>query len=373
MPLERHHRMEATGAWDVWMVVLCLAANVVSADEAVLPDPLVMNSGERVTTPEQWRERRAEIVEMLLTHEYGHIPPAPGPAVVAGRSSVTALDGAATLERLTLALGPSNALHIETALYLPTDAPGPFPVILAVDSVWLEHHAPVAREVVRRGYIFAGFDRHGFDADNADRSDGVHPLYPDYDWASVAAWAWGAMRIVDYLVSREDVEETRIALTGHSRAGKVALLAGGLDERIALVAPHASGAGGAGSFMASGKDCETLELITQPERFHYWFHPRLREYAGKEATMPFDQHFLKALVAPRTLVTLEASGDLWANPYGTRMTHLAAQPVFELLGAGNRNRIHFREGGHDMTDDDWTVLLDMADQVFKGASDDSGG
>ncbi len=53
MPLERHHRMEATGAWDVWMVVLCLAANVVSADEAVLPDPLVMNSGERVTTPEQ--------------------------------------------------------------------------------------------------------------------------------------------------------------------------------------------------------------------------------------------------------------------------------------------------------------------------------
>lgn len=347
---------------------MCLAAHGTSTEEVVLPDPLVMNCGQRVTTSEQWRERRAEIVELLLTHEYGHIPPAPGPATVVLRASTSALDGAAMLERLTLAMGPSNGLRIEAALYVPQGRPGPFPVILAVDSVWLEHLTPVAREAVRRGYVFAGFDRHGFDADNADRSDGVHPLYPDYDWATVAAWAWGAMRIVDYLVSREDVDGARLALTGHSRAGKVALLAGALDERIALVAPHASGAGGAGSFMVVGRECETLERITQPERFHYWFHPRLREYVGREATMPFDQHFLKALVAPRTLFTLEASGDLWANPLGTRMTHLAAQPVFDLLGASDRNGIYFREGGHDMTDDDWTKLLDRADLVLKAGS-----
>lgn len=194
----------------------------------------------------------------------------------------------------------------------------------------------------------------------------MHAAYPDYDWATLAAWAWGAMRLVDYLETLEEVDTERIALTGHSRAGKTALLAGGLDERIALVAPHCSGTGGAGSHRIYGPKSETLELITRPDRFGYWFHSRLRAFAGKEERLPFDQHFLRALVAPRCVVSLGATEDLWANPLGTQQMWEAAQPVFDFLGAPGNNVLYFRPGGHDMTEDDWHVLLDYCDHFFRG-------
>ena len=105
-------------------------------------------------------------------------------------------------------------------------------------------------------------------------------------------------------------------------------------------------------------------MITQPERFGYWFHPRLRLFAGQEEKLPFDQHALKALVAPRALICTDALGDVWANPAGNRATSKAADDVFRLLGAERRNALHFREGKHDMTSQDWKAILDYADWHF---------
>lgn len=331
-----------------------------------LPDPLLAADGTRVATPEDWRRRREEIADLLLDYEYGRMPSAPGNIRVENATATPALDGAATELRAVLALGPGHALRVPVGLFIPRNGKGPFPTVLAIEPVWEDHLRPVARRMVERGYIFAGFRHHAFDADNADRGDGVHPLYPGYDWATLAAWAWGTMRVADYLLTLEAVDPGQLAVTGHSRCGKTALLAGALDERFALVVPHASGAGGAGCYRRSGPDCETLELITDAQRFHYWFHPRLRAFAGREDRLPFDQHFLKALVAPRALLSIEGLGDLWANPLGTQHTWAAAQPVFDLLGAGERNAVHFRPGGHDTTDEDWDTLLEFADHVFFG-------
>jgi hypothetical protein len=172
------------------------------------------------------------------------------------------------------------------------------------------------------------------------------------------------MRVADYLATRPEIDVSKMAVTGHSRCGKAALLAGALDTRFGLVAPHASGAGGAGSFRIQPKGVETLELITQPTRFHYWFSPRLREFVDKEDRLPFDQHFLKALVAPRGLLSIIGLGDVWANPKGTQQTHLAVLPVFEFLNAKDKAALWFREGGHDEEPRDWTALCDYSDYVF---------
>lgn len=353
-----------------------LAASVVAAEPwpsvdqlpvvEGLPDPFLMRDGSRVATLDDWRNRRDEIIDTLLHYEYGHVPPAPDNLRVNQESVEAALDGAAVLKRVTLFFGPGDGLRMRAGMYAPAAGDGPFPVILAIEPVWDAAFLPLARKMVERGYILAGYECFDLDQDNADRSDGVHPLYPDYDWATIAAWAWGASRMVDYLRTQDAVHSERIALTGHSRRGKTALLAGALDERIALVAPHASGAGGAGSYRIQPAKSETLDDITSPERFHYWFSPRLREFAGKEDRLPFDQHFLKALVAPRALISLEARDDLWANPLGTQQTHLAAQPVFDWLGAPDHNAFFIRPGGHDTTMDDWEALLDYADYVFFG-------
>lgn len=155
-------------------------------------------------------------------------------------------------------------------------------------------------------------------------------------------------------------------MTGHSRGGKTALLAGALDERITLVAPNGSGCGGAACYRIQGKDSETLEIITRPDRFCYWFQPRFRTFAGKESQLPFDQHFLKALVAPRALLSTDALGDHWANPPGTQATYLAVMPVFEFLGVPQKNGIHYREGKHEHNAEDWNALLDFADLQFFG-------
>jgi hypothetical protein len=102
-----------------------------------------------------------------------------------------------------------------------------------------------------------------------------------------------------------------------------------------------------------------------------WFTPRFQQFAGREEQLPFDQHELKALVAPRALLTTEVLGDLHANPSGTLQTHRAAREVFTFLGAEKKIAIHFREGGHEHNAGDFETLLDFADEVFfhKGSHD----
>jgi hypothetical protein len=113
-----------------------------------------------------------------------------------------------------------------------------------------------------------------------------------------------------------------------------------------------------------GPQSEDIGAIVS--QFPYWFHARFAEFVGEIARLPFDQHTLKALVAPRALLSTEALGDLWANPSGTQITHLAAKEVFAFLGAESRIGICFREGGHAHTLPDWSALLDFADMQFRG-------
>lgn len=183
---------------------------------------------------------------------------------------------------------------------------------------------------------------------------------------ALAAWAWAYHRVMDVLLSLDWIVPTAIAVVGHSRGGKAALLAGATDTRIALTSANNSGAAGAGSFRWRGPDAETLGDLV--ERFEHWFAPQLRTFVGQESTLAFDQNLLKALIAPRALLTTEALDDLWANPQGSWQSHRAAQCVFDLLSAPHPPAIHFRAGGHAHLLADWRVLLDYADAVFRGAA-----
>lgn len=329
---------------------------------AELPDPFLRAAGTRITTRQQWKRQRMELMRCVLHYEYGPLPPVPGNVIaeVSRSKYIKALD--ATENRLLLKMGPGHAIAAQLVLTIP-QGNGPFPVIIRGDLCWGHLKRNIVAAVVKRGYIVADFNRADIASDSA-RKNGIYLAYPEFDGGRIAAWAWGFHRVVDYLHTLEFVDRKRIVATGHSRGGKAALLAGATDERIALTAPNNSGCGGAGCYRLQDAKSEDIAAIIR--KFPYWFHPRFKEFVGKVERLPFDQNTVKALVAPRALLSTEALGDRWANPKGSQQSHAAAREVFAFLGAAERIGIHFRTGGHEHNADDWATLLDFADWQFFG-------
>ena len=163
-----------------------------------------------------------------------------------------------------------------------------------------------------------------------------------------------------------------IAFTGHSRGGKTAALAGALDTRAKVVNPNETCAGACGCYRihiagytedSAPFRSETLHDIWN--MFTFWFGPEFGAYADREAELPFDTHYLKAMVAPRILFVSEAAGDLWANPVGSWQSSEAAKEVFKFLGVEDNLFWYFRPGthGHKVVD------VDMLVNVIKNRRD----
>ena len=188
---------------------------------------------------------------------------------------------------------------------------------------------------------------------------------------TLAAWAWGFHRCVDYLVADPDIDARRIAAVGHSRNGKTALLAAAFDERIAIAFPHQAGCGG--SAPSRGKTGESVKPSTS--QFPHWFNAEFKQFNDAPERLPFDQNCLAALCAPRPVLFSAAQEDQWANPAGQFEALQAAEDVYQLLGVpglgvaqmpplrqlvGHRLGYYIREGKHSMTADDWRVFMDFA-------------
>ena len=165
--------------------------------------------------------------------------------------------------------------------------------------------------------------------------------------------------MIDAVEGDDRIDAKNVVVTGHSRYGKAALIAGAFDERIALTVPSHSGAAGAAPYRFIYGKSEQLHNIAGA--FPHWFRPDFNQFAGKVERLPVDQHLLLALVAPRALLATEGTEDAWTNPQGSQLTHLAAQRVYDFLGAPGRISIRFRPVGHIPSNED---LLDFADHVF---------
>jgi len=257
--------------------------------------------------------------------------------------------------------------HFTLSLWIP---PGnaPFPVLLDGDGCWRYFNdATVVREILDRGNIAATFDRTEAAADNPDeyRNTGLYRLFPSASFGVLSAWAWTFHRAVDALAAMPEVRADAIAITGHSRGGKTALLAGATCSRIALTNPNCSGIGGAGLHRLKCEGSERIESFFQSRNI-FWFGEPIRTFRDCDAALPYDQHFLHAMVAPRYLLITEAYEDVWANPPGSYAACLEARHVYELLGVPDRIGWTVREGGHAHRPEDYETLLDFMDRHFHG-------
>ena len=207
-----------------------------------------------------------------------------------------------------------------------------------------ENAAKQYAEPLRRGYAIATFYYQQAGADRLDfRKTGFFPAYPDYDWGDLAAWSWAMSRCVDYLETQPFADKTKFIALGHSRLGKTVLVAGAFDERFALTAPAGSGCGGTGAYRFNGKGRGGKEGLEDATRnFPQWFGPHLHEFAGQVQKLPFDQHWLMALIAPRCSslptgwTTAPPTAGPWPRLIGPpgRFTSSSACPITSASTSG---------------------------------------
>ncbi|HOS73517.1 MAG TPA: acetylxylan esterase, partial [Bacteroidales bacterium] len=319
-----------------------------------LPDPLKFENGGTVRNKKGWDRRREEIFKIFENEVYGVAPGWKGEIIASELSSdENALNGKAVRKEINLTLKNGNReLTMTMLLYMPKNSAGS-PVFLgynfygnhtitsepgiAVTKSWIrnnkdygvfENRASEAGRglssgywpvemIVSEGYGVATIYYGDADPDYDDGfHNGVHGLYDQErdgtSWGTIAGWAWGLSRAMDYLVTLPSVDPGRVIVMGHSRLGKTALWAGAMDERFALVISNNSGCGGAAlSKRAFG---ETVGSINRS--FPHWFCGNFRKYNEKEELLPVDQHQLIALIAPRPVYVASAEEDQWADPRG---------------------------------------------------------
>jgi hypothetical protein len=340
------------------------APNAVNYDEAnagltsPLPDPLTLNDGTRVTTPQMWwKKRRPEIVELFDREVLGRVP-TQVPKVtwrVVSTTNETRGDVPVITKQLIGHVDnsayPAVDVDIQLALTAPARAGKPVPVMMefgfgAFPPGFKLPPAPPGPDwrdlLLARGWGYAVLQSTTIQADNGEGlTSGIiglankgQPRKLD-DWGALRAWAWGASRVLDYFETDPAVDAKHIGIWGHSRFGKAALVAMAYDPRFAIAYISSSGEGGASLYRRNYG--EMLENLAASGEYH-WMAGNFLKYAGPLTVndLPVDAHELIALCAPRPVFIgggTVTAGDGWIDAQGMLMAAAAASPVYELLGA----------------------------------------
>ena len=351
-----------------------------------LPDIFYnFESEQRITGLEEWKKiMRPFWIKQLCKEEYGQCPPVVEPSITTKRNVVN-FAGKAIWEEVTFTFEHNGKTHsVPTQLIYPKNKQNiPFVVSLNFNPEFPNKYCPV-EEIIDQDLGIFGVCYNDITMDNPDFTNGLAGLFANEergaeDAGKIVYWAYMAQRMMDYLLTRQEVNKNLIGVAGHSRLGKTALLAGATDERFAFVLCNDSGCSGAA--IARGR-CEGGETIQAGYTlFPYWYCKNYANYMDNHDALPFDQHCLAALVAPRLLIVGAAIEDVWADNDSQFLTCVASSPVWELYGVEGfitedrlpltgdnftKGNVGFflRKGAHFFSREDWNIYIKALKEHF---------
>ena len=400
---------------------------------APLPELLKSEAGLAIESGAQWETlRREELLDLFRDHVYGRVPVSDVKInYKLLREDREALGGIAVEKEVGIIVGDGeDRQEIRMLIFLPHGQTGPIPLFLGLNfygnhtihpdpqitmtDSWVrnnkdfgitDNRATDASRGVRagrwpvefilsRGYGLATIYYGDIDPDFDDGfRNGVHEIMDPRDsdrdsdrdpaaWGSIATWAWGLSRAMDYFEQDAEIDPERVAVMGHSRLGKTSLWAGAEDERFAMVISNNSGCGGAA--LSRRPYGERVSRINTS--FPHWFASRFHDYNDNEGALPVDQHMLMALMAPRPLYVASAQEDNWADQrgeylslyfgsnayklYDKRISLAYKMPAVDQPVSSGVLGYHMRTGAHDVKLYDWERYLDFADQHMRGSGGD---
>ena len=299
-----------------------------------IPDVLAP-FGKKITTREEFESVKEDIKKLLQEEEYGYIPEKPEHLYVervsederfaAGRAAVT--------KYVMHAIVKGQEVTFPFVSVVPKKD-GKLPIFVHIDfSPEIPSKGEPTEEIIDRGYAIFKIFYQDVTSDDNDFTNGIAKILGRKRNApnspgKIAMWAWSIMRVIDFIETLDLYTPESLAVIGHSRLGKTTLLAAAFDERIKFACVNNSGT--CGDALVRGTRGETVADITRV--FPYWFCPNFLKYANNENSLPFDQHFLISLVAPRHVLCGTAEQDVWADPYSQFLALTLTNDVYKLYG-----------------------------------------
>ena len=368
-------------------------------DTSTWPNPL---GSPPATTRESWETAvRPQLRATFEREMYGHYPAKTDITAKVLHEDKTAFGGKATLREVALTCAP-NTPPVHWLIVIPNHQK---PAGVFVGLNFSGNHTIVADEKVRvpdawfaakrrgalrnsqaaawpietiiaKGFAVATAYYGEIVPDDAKQIGGLSgALRPaGSDTGAIIAWAWGLARGADYVVTLPGIDPKRVIAIGHSRLGKAALVAAAFDPALTAVVASQAGCGGSAPSRCENPKAETVTRINK--NFPHWFCDNFKKFGDDPSKLPFDQHGLVALCAPKPVLFTAATGDQWANPPGQLAVLKAAGPVYALYGytnapaaypaelkrVGGRLAFWVRPGTHAMTGIDWGQYLEWARQ-----------
>lgn len=196
-----------------------------------------------------WEERKKALRECI--YETLHLFPLPeAPAsepIITGKRKMNGY----TIENIAIELLPG--LWVNGSLYRPARIKGKIPVVLSPDGHFEQHR--FRPDCQYRCATLARMGAMTFSYDLFAWGESLLQFKPEDHRRSLAMTiqALGGIRILDYLLSLDEADTNRVAMTGASGGGSQTMLLTALDDRIKVSAPVVM----LSSYFYGGCPCET--------------------------------------------------------------------------------------------------------------------